>query len=409
MNTSSTQTQNQNSTNNAQTSSNQSENQTTTQNPWGLQANYLTDAFSKAQGALGTAYNGDRVAQFNPAQLATFNAMLGYGNNSVAPGAATGAGTALTGAGSSAATGALARLGAFSPTGTTQSNIDAANSYADAAASPAAVDAAMRDARRQVYEGALPGIDASSAATGNNMSSRSDMSKAIIERGLADKTADVSSTLRQTAFNNGLNLAQNQSQFNDNAILDALKSSGALGTSAVGAGTGALGAGTDIQGKLFDLANAGGAGLQAADQSGINNDISKSDATWDNLAKYFGIVGGSNWGGSTSSTGSSSNSGTMNSTGTMNGTTESTPSIWQVIGGLMSAGGSLMKSDIRAKWDITRIGTAHNGLPLYTFRYKDGGGLHVGLMAQDVEKVKPEAVTEIGGVKHVDYALALAE
>ena len=30
----------------------------------------------------------------------------------------------------------------------------------------------------------------------------------------------------------------------------------------------------------------------------------------------------------------------------------------------------------------------------------------VGLMAQDVEKVNPEAVAEIGGIKHVDYARA---
>lgn len=308
-------------------SSTQTQNQSSVTNPWAVQTPYLTDAFAKAQGQSNNAYTGDRVAQFTPDQLATFNRMLGYANNSTAPGAATNAGTALTGAGVNAATGALSQLGAFTPQGGTASNIDAANAYADAAASPAAVDAAMRDARRQVYEQALPGIDASSAATGNNMSSRSDMSKAIIERGLAEKAADVSATMRQNAFNNGLNLAQNSSQFNNTAILDALKSAGSLGTGAVGTGVGATGAGIDQQGNLFNLANQAGAGQQAAGQASLDNSIGKSDSAWDNLMKYYGIVGGNNWGGTTQGY----------------GTTQSTPSAWQVIGGLLSAGGNAAK------------------------------------------------------------------
>jgi hypothetical protein len=44
-----------------------------------------------------------------------------------------------------------------------------------------------------------------------------------------------------------------------------------------------------------------------------------------------------------------------------------------------------------------------NGLPLYTYRYKGKPDLHMGVMAQDVEKVKPEAVVEINGIKHVNY------
>jgi hypothetical protein len=50
-------------------------------------------------------------------------------------------------------------------------------------------------------------------------------------------------------------------------------------------------------------------------------------------------------------------------------------------------------------------------LPIYSFRYNGDltNHVHIGLMAQDVELVKPEAVVTIDGVKHVNYELALAE
>lgn len=69
--------------------------------------------------------------------------------------------------------------------------------------------------------------------------------------------------------------------------------------------------------------------------------------------------------------------------------------------GLGAAG--LFMSDERAKTDIKRVGTTDGGLPVYTFRYKSGGPIQMGVMAQDVEKVDPAAVVEIDGVKHVNY------
>jgi hypothetical protein len=74
---------------------------------------------------------------------------------------------------------------------------------------------------------------------------------------------------------------------------------------------------------------------------------------------------------------------------------------------LVGAGGNLMKSDRRVKTDIQKIGALANGLPLYLFRYKSGGPIIMGVMAQDVEKVMPEAVIEIDGVKHVNYEMAV--
>lgn len=67
-----------------------------------------------------------------------------------------------------------------------------------------------------------------------------------------------------------------------------------------------------------------------------------------------------------------------------------------------------MPSDRRVKTDIERVGTLDNGLPVYLFRYLDGGPLQIGLMAQDVQEVNPEAVRDFDGVLAVDYRKAVA-
>jgi hypothetical protein len=75
--------------------------------------------------------------------------------------------------------------------------------------------------------------------------------------------------------------------------------------------------------------------------------------------------------------------------------------------GLLGAGVSAYKaSDRRLKTDIKRVGTLDNGLPVYSYRYTGSPQFELGLMAQDVEKVKPEAVREIAGYKAVNYEMA---
>lgn len=63
-------------------------------------------------------------------------------------------------------------------------------------------------------------------------------------------------------------------------------------------------------------------------------------------------------------------------------------------------------SDRRLKHDIKRIGKTDDGLPIYSFKYKgdDTEQTHVGFMADEVEKVKPDAVgLDPSGYKTVDY------
>jgi len=63
-------------------------------------------------------------------------------------------------------------------------------------------------------------------------------------------------------------------------------------------------------------------------------------------------------------------------------------------------------SDVRAKTDITRVGYADNGLPLYEFRYVGGATRYRGVMAQDVLQHTPDAVVTLpNGYLGVNYGM----
>lgn len=78
----------------------------------------------------------------------------------------------------------------------------------------------------------------------------------------------------------------------------------------------------------------------------------------------------------------------------------------QLIGaGLMAA--AMAFSDPRTKTDVTPAGVGPHGLPMYRFRYhwdEPGAPLRLGVMADDVERVMPDAVGSVGGFKTVDYS-----
>lgn len=74
--------------------------------------------------------------------------------------------------------------------------------------------------------------------------------------------------------------------------------------------------------------------------------------------------------------------------------------------GSLALAAAMFFSDKRLKEDIKRVGKTDEGLPVYTYRFKGDPRTQMGVMAQDVEKVKPEAVFSLGGrggPKMVDY------
>jgi hypothetical protein len=84
-----------------------------------------------------------------------------------------------------------------------------------------------------------------------------------------------------------------------------------------------------------------------------------------------------------------------------------------MISGLFNLGGAAIKySDIRMKENIKPVGILPNGLNIYEFDYKPefkniaGHGKHIGVMAQEVEKVMPYAIVNAdNGYKMVNYSM----
>lgn len=68
------------------------------------------------------------------------------------------------------------------------------------------------------------------------------------------------------------------------------------------------------------------------------------------------------------------------------------------------AAGGGAPSDVRLKRNITRVGTAKNGLPIYRYQYLWSAQYYEGVMAQDVLKHTPSAITKgLFGVLLVKY------
>ena len=80
----------------------------------------------------------------------------------------------------------------------------------------------------------------------------------------------------------------------------------------------------------------------------------------------------------------------------------------QLLGGLFGLGASVIASDRRVKTDIKKVGRLDNGLSVYSYRYVWGGPVHIGVMADEVEAINPDAVVDLGAFKAVDYERAVS-
>ena len=62
-------------------------------------------------------------------------------------------------------------------------------------------------------------------------------------------------------------------------------------------------------------------------------------------------------------------------------------------GGRGGGGGGGRRSDIAVKHDIRLLGHLDNGLGFYRFSYNGSDKAYVGVMAQEVQAIRPDAVT----------------
>jgi multidrug efflux pump subunit AcrA (membrane-fusion protein) len=84
-------------------------------------------------------------------------------------------------------------------------------------------------------------------------------------------------------------------------------------------------------------------------------------------------------------------------------------SIWGTIGSVATAALAIF-SDSRLKTDIRRIGTRADGIGIYSFRYAGDDQTYTGVLAEDVARVRPDAVyQDTDGFLMVDYNALGAE
>jgi Chaperone of endosialidase len=179
-------------------------------------------------------------------------------------------------------------------------------------------------------------------------------------KGLQDYTQNYAGNAYQNAFNNYQ--AQRTNIYNQNAGLAG------IGQNAVtGSGNAQLGIGTQISNITQGIANA-----QAAGTIGAANAYSGAIGGMGSGAALYGLLGNQN-----------------NLTGLQN--TISNENLYN-------------PSDRRLKTNIVKIGQYLNGLNKYSWTYLWGEN-STGAMADEVEKLIPEAVKVFNGYKHVNYAL----
>ena len=231
----------------------------------------------------------------------------------------------------------------------------------------------------------------------------------VLARGLDAVAADVANTVNQQFAAAGRDLSPDNAKAVARGIMQ-----GATPLLA-----NAQQAGLDAAGTLFNAGSATASGLAGLDQARLANQEAGVNAAnaalaaqgWgpsrlldlarqqyaiplQNLAQISGIADPI-----------AAQFASTSSNGTATSQTK-VPAWQQILGATLAAAGTagkFMASDARVKANKERVGALNDGTPVYAFNYLGDPLTRIGLIAQDVEKRRPDAVREIDGVKAVDY------
>lgn len=166
-------------------------------------------------------------------------------------------------------------------------------------------------------------------------------------------------------------------------------------------------AGLAGQSAGLQLSGLGAAGSLAGQQGQLNQGLYQMGSGLQQTQQYGQLLpyqltsqGAQTIGGLTPYSGQST-SGTATGTSTQT----ATPSLFS-IGTNLAGLGIAAFSDERVKENISPVGETYDGQPIYRYNYKGSPRTEIGLIAQDVERDRPEAVGSYNGIKTVDYDLA---
>ena len=359
-----------------------------TRDPWGAAIPALQKTLGAASDAFDTTYTGQNVASMDPNVTASQDAILANSANGAVSG---GANSALGGVRS-----ILDNLGLSSQ----QQQGAGAIGGALGNLSPMASGAMLDPSNDPNFQKSLQDSLDQSANTVNAQFSQAG------RYGSGAQT----DTLARTLGNVATNAYSNRYAQNEQNMLSANAQTGSLAGQLAGIGQSSVGnlygAGSTLQGlgtaQNLDASNQGTIGGQRMDYAQQQIDAA-NQSPWTRVGNLAQIASGIGGLGGTSS-------GTSIGYQPMQNTQPS--ALQSIIGGLSTAAGTAARfytpSDERLKEDIERIGRTDDGQNLYSYRYKSGGPTQIGLLAQEVEKHRPEAVATdpASGMKMVNYDLA---
>lgn len=334
--------------------------------PWAPQQPYLTDALQKAQENYGLAsqnkyYGGEAIAPMNDAQNNALNTTIGIGSG-------TNAGVAAAG----------------------QNNADTLNGkYLDPNSNPYLKDTfnSAADAVTRQYQ------TATAPQTAGAMESAGRYGSGAYNNQVKNNQLNLGTSLNNLATN----IYGGNYQTERGNQMTAAGQAGGINSAQYINPTAALQAGNQQQTQRQNVDNNAMAAYNY-----------NRDQPTNALNNYLAQIGG-NYGTSGMTQSGASSPYYTNPAATGLGAGLGVASLFS--GGQNSAasgiGNIFSKSDRRLKVDIRPIGKSFDGQNLYLYRFLGEMQWHVGLMAQEVEALRPDAVMEIEGVKHVDYAKAL--
>jgi hypothetical protein len=206
---------------------------------------------------------------------------------------------------------------------------------------------------------------------------RSGIAQAEMSRQQQLANAQAMSNIYNQGYGQAMGLANNQVQ-----------NLGAMGSQLAGMGTTAQT--SALQGAQAQL--AAGAQEQTTNQAGLQaayDQFLQQQSYPFQIAQYFANIA----------------QGLGSTAGGTSATTAPGPSAASQIMGGIGALGSIasMASDERVKENIEAVGTLNDGQTVYRYNFKGDPKTQIGLLAQEVEQRNPGAVSEVKGLKMVDY------
>ena len=295
---------------------------TTTTTPWAPQGDHLESIFGEAKKLYNDqsgVFTGDRVADFTPEQLQALQGIYGHatGMGQNTTDALYGAGMEQLGQWQGAADFANGQLSGPGYTAAQNSGPDMAlvNQLYNSDLVNSQIGSAINRIYDNLYQNQITGINSSAAASGNMGSSRAGVAEAMARDGAAQMASDVSSNIVASAYNNAVNQAgsvasQNASLMGQNNQLNANNNQYYAGMlNQMGQqGANQLGQANANQLSNWQAMLGAGSVQQNQNQNEIGGEMDAANSDWELLNKYYSLIGGSNWGGTSTSVQPSSGS-----------------------------------------------------------------------------------------------------